>query len=341
MRHLAATTRRLLVGAAILYSIGIVALTVLWAIQPHRSWWLALSNIFAVYLFVPLVMFVPLAWLVRSIGLRVAVGTVLAVFLALFGARFVPPLPKADDGLRLRVVSYNHLYSNRHIDAVIEAIRTQDADIVALQELSRPVTEAAKQRLADEYPYQWMLPAEADHGQGILSRYPLRSVSRADDFLGQQVTIDVGGQDITLINVHLKAPGVEVRRIRWPVSLPIIREYDASQRAQETVALLREIDRVDGPLIVLGDFNTGDREPAYAEFDRRLHDAYRETSWGLGYTFPSSAKGGTASSPFPLVRIDYIWSAGGIEPVASQVECHTGRSDHCMLIADVVVGTGS
>jgi endonuclease/exonuclease/phosphatase (EEP) superfamily protein YafD len=166
-------------------------------------------------------------------------------------------------------------------------------------------------------------------------------VSRSDGFLGQEVVIDVGGQHVTVINVHLKAPGIDIRHVRWPASLPLIRDFDDAQRAQETAALLRDIDRVDGPLIVMGDFNTGDREPAYMEFDRRMHDAYRETSWGLGYTFPSSARGGTASSPFPLVRIDYIWSAGGVEPIATSVDCHTGRSDHCMVIADVVIGTAS
>jgi endonuclease/exonuclease/phosphatase (EEP) superfamily protein YafD len=341
VRHLAATTRRLLAGAGIVYSIGIVALTVLWAIHPQRSWWVELSNIFAIYLFTPLALLAPLALMVRSRWFRLSVGTVGVIFLALFGGQFVPPLPKTDDGVRLRVVTYNQLYANRHVDDVIEAIRAQDADIVALQELSRSVTEGAERQLADVYPYQWMLPAESDRGQGILSRYPLQSLSRSDGFLGQEVVIDVGGQDVTLINVHLKAPGVDVWRARRPIPVPIIRDFDDAQRAEETAALLRDIDGINSPLIVLGDFNTGDREPAYAEFDRRLRDAYRETSWGLGYTFPTSARGGTASSPFPLVRIDYIWSAGGVEPVAARVDCHTGRSDHCMVIADVVVGTGS
>ncbi len=80
---------------------------------------------------------------------------------------------------------------------LIAAIRAQDADIVALQELSQPMADAIQQQLAAEYPYQVLMPAELDDGQGILSRYPLRDVARGPDFPGQRAIVDVDGQAIT------------------------------------------------------------------------------------------------------------------------------------------------
>jgi endonuclease/exonuclease/phosphatase (EEP) superfamily protein YafD len=41
--------------------------------------------------------------------------------------------------------------------------------------------------------------------------------------------------------------------------------------------------------------------------------------------------------PIPLIRIDYVWSAGGVVPAAARVAC-ASRSDHCMVIADLQVG---
>jgi hypothetical protein len=83
--------RRALIGAAMIYSIAVVALGLLWTIGPDHAWWLALSNVFALYLFAPLLLLAPAALLLRSRWLRAAVMLVLGAFLALFGPRLIPP----------------------------------------------------------------------------------------------------------------------------------------------------------------------------------------------------------------------------------------------------------
>ena len=335
MQALAAGLRRLFVGVGILYSVSIIMLAALWAIRSQNSVWLILSNVFAVFLFVPLLLLVPLALFVRSKVLRVTVLAALTIFLVLFGPRFIPPQPRPKQGLRLRIVTLNQLYKNQHAEAVIQVIRAQHADIVALQELSHSVAKAAQQQLRVEYPYQSLMPAWDDCGMGLLSRYPLQSVVHEQAANVQHGTIDVNGQQVTVMNVHLKAPDLEEHESERFLSLPLFRNYDGSQRAREMAHLVDLIDRASGPLIVLGDFNTGDREPLYNVMASRMHDAYREAGWGLGFSFPSNAHAGSASSPFPLIRIDYIWSRGGITPTEARVECNSGGSDHCMVVADV------
>ena len=332
------STRRLLIGLASIYCIGVVAMAILWAVRPQPVWWLALTNVFALYLFTPLLFLAPAALLLRSRWLRASVVVALVTFLALFGARLAPPTGRPGPGVPLRVVTLNQLYSNQRVDDLITALQAQGADVIAIQELSTAVAAAAQQRLSAEYPYQVLAPAEGDYGLGLLSRYPLQAPTRTQGFLGQQVLVTVGAQQVTLINLHLTAPSIAARRLRPFRPVKVIREYDTSRRASEFAALLRTIDAVKGPLVVLGDFNTSDREPPYGELAARLHDAYGEAGWGFGFTFPNDQHLAYLDVPFPLVRIADVWSSAGIVPVAARVECASGGSDHCMVIADLRVG---
>jgi endonuclease/exonuclease/phosphatase (EEP) superfamily protein YafD len=292
---------------------------------------------FAPLLFAPLLVLIPCALLVRSWWLRGSIAATLGLFLALFGARFLPPAAAPIGGAPLRVMTFNHLFTNEHVDAVIAAIRTQRADVVGLQELSEPVAQAIQNELSDEYPYQELAPGNQS-GLGLISRYPFLTTGTSESVRGQRATIEVAGQRVTLLNIHLAAPAIKTRKIRkLGLGLPIITGYDAGAPTRQINRLVDEVDRIEGPLIVFGDFNTSDREPRYAELAARLHDAFRETNWGFGFTFPDHKRMGPVTVPFPLVRIDYVWSNGGVLPAAARVECNSTGADHCFLVADLRV----
>jgi endonuclease/exonuclease/phosphatase (EEP) superfamily protein YafD len=152
------------------------------------------------------------------------------------------------------------------------------------------------------------------------------------------VTIQLAGRTVTIISLHLTAPYIESHRSRRLFSLPIITYYDASAPNRQIDRLLAGIAKIDGPLIVMGDFNTSDREPHYAKLAEVMHDAFRETNRGLGFTFPDHKRFGSVTFPFPLIRIDYVWSKGGVLPAAAHVECNNTGADHCFLVADLQVG---
>jgi endonuclease/exonuclease/phosphatase (EEP) superfamily protein YafD len=178
-----------------------------------------------------------------------------------------------------------------------------------------------------------LVPSEAHTGMGLISRYPL-DIRQQQSIPFQIALLRVGGDSVTLINVSLTAPEIKRRRlpvVRW---VKRIRAYRTAERSREIELLLRTIEGIKGPLVVAGDFNLSDREPDYAQLAARLHDSYRETSWGFGHTFPSSVTIRGVPISLPILRIDYIWSAGGIVPVSTQVACGHA-SDHCMLVADM------
>ena len=337
MQALRRTTRRLLIGATVIYCMGLLGLAMLWATAGQRTWWLELANAFALLLFAPLPLLLPAALLARSRWMGGAVTAALALFVALFGARFMPPAAPAAAGAPLRVMTFNHLFTNEHVEEVIAAIRAQKADIVGLQELSEPVAQALRAELISEYPYQDLAPGNQS-GLGLISRYPFQTAGPSSSVRGQRVTIELGGQSVTLLNVHLAAPYIKIHKIRQ-LGLPLITGYDAGSPTRQVGRLVKEVDQVAGPLILIGDFNTGDREPRYAELAARLHDAFRETNWGFGFTFPDHKRMGPLTFPFPLVRIDYVWSKGGALPASAHVECNNTGADHCFLVADLRLGT--
>ncbi len=330
--------RRLVLACATLYGSIVVVLSLLWAAGPQGVWWVALSNIFALYAFLPMLLLVPAAVLLRSRWLAGWLMVLLLLFGVLFGNQLLPRASQ-DEAATLRVVTFNQLFDNKRTDEVIAAIQVQHADLVALQELSDSVASAAQQQLRKAYPYQLLQPADQPNGLGLLSRYPFDVQQVAPAARYQKVVLHAGGTAITLINMHPHVPLVKRGGSHGGWLSQRIRVYDTTQRSQELTAVLHEADQTQEPMLVVGDFNLSDRELMYHAFNARMHDAFRETNWGFGFTFPNHGALGPVEVPFPLIRIDYVWSAGGIVPVATHVNCNNVGSDHCMLVADMALRT--
>ncbi len=326
MHHISQTLRRLLIGCILLYTGMLVILTILWQSPAASFSWLPILNIFALYLFVPLVLLIPLAVYMRSWLLRGAVLVVGVLFLWLFGVSLTPPSEQLATEETITVATFNMLFTNQNSDALISAIQSSEADLVGLQELAPHAATAIDQQLAQSYPYQLLAPSGGADGLGILSRYPFEVAPQTQAVPWQHVILNVNGQQIDLLNIHFIPPHIATRAIALTSREVIVPDYSTDKRDQQMVHALHTIDAIHNPLIVLGDFNISDREHGYAQFDQRLHDAYRETAWGFGFTFPNKAA---------MVRIDYVWSNGGIMPLAAQVDCTTTGSDHCMVLADL------
>jgi endonuclease/exonuclease/phosphatase (EEP) superfamily protein YafD len=341
MHKISLLLRRAIIAVGVGYCLALLGLTVAWSLIPEQPWWLGLLNTFALLLFLPLLVLAPVSLLARSGALRGGVLVTMLVFLASFHTALLPPREPSipSQAITIRVATFNHLFSNENTDGIIAAIRAQQADVVALQELSTPVAEQARLALSNEYPYQFFDPAERANGLGLMSRYPIESIQPELAFRGQRAVVRVNNQLITVINAHPNTPFVYLDRRGIVSSIKSLMTYGTGPRQRQMQSLLETIDRVETPLVVMGDLNTSDRDPLYAELDARLHDVYRKTAWGFGFTFPNPhrANVGRFSSPFPLVRIDYIWASDHFQPAAAYVECRNGGSDHCMLVADVTI----
>lgn len=323
----------LVTALAVLYCLSVVAAVILFVVEPER-WWVALLNAFAPLLFLPLALLLPVALVSRSPGLRVATIVTLAIFVLLFGRLFVPGSAIVAVGTDLRVATLNQRFDNRDTAAVLAAIRSQRADLVAVQELSPAVAQAIEQQFAGEFPYRLLDPSDGPGGLGVISRYPLKEESRVRGVRSQRVTVDLDGRQVQIVNVHVHRGRIQTARL-GPVPVP--RSYDTLRQYAQARSLAEELGGTAEPLIVLGDFNASDRDPAYAVMAEHFRDAYRATTAGFGFTFPNRKQLGPVFVPFPLIRIDYVWTNQAIVPAAAKVVCDNNGADHCMLVANLVV----
>ncbi|HMP41736.1 MAG TPA: endonuclease/exonuclease/phosphatase family protein [Roseiflexaceae bacterium] len=314
----------------------LLLLSLLWAIAAERHWLIAVTNIFAPLLFIPLLLLIPAALLLRSRPLRGATVLALLIALAAVGPYLTPTFAAPPAGRPLRIATFNLWQSNPDLVATLLAARDQDADIIAFQELTHDAAAIIRAQLSDMYPYQHLTPTSSHAGLGVISRYPIVAQPAGFRAPGQQLLIDVDGQPLTFVNVHLAAPRYLQRSYATAWYVPPLAAYSSATRDTQMDRFLTAIESIHGPLVVAGDFNTSDREPRYQQLATTLHDAYRATSWGFGFTFPNNKVMLGVPIPFPLVRIDYVWTRDAIAPVDTRIVCdHT--SDHCMLVADLVL----
>lgn len=329
----------LLIAGGVWYTVALLMLVIVWRVYPRRGGWIELSNIFAVYLFTPLLVLLPGAFWLRSWLLRLAAAVVAGLFVALFGKRFVPLLPAPRTQPRLRVATLNQLRENNDSAGTIAQVIAQHADVVLLQELSPDMACGLEQeQVYQHYPYRVLYPDEKFEGVGILSRIPLEAVERFADMRGMRAVVGVDGQRVTLLNVHPRRPTLQKQPlVAWsPLNWLHGLTYDTRRRDADLVRILDLARTIKGPLIVAGDFNTADREPMYRHIAALLRDAYGEAGWGLGHTYPHG-HAHTWQRWMPPLRIDYIWSSSDVVPVKAWVNHRVKASDHCMLIADLVL----
>ncbi len=306
-----------LFGICVLYlSLMLIGFGFYFFVTVNRSFVDLIKTIFVLCLWLSLPV------LLLTLGLRawplVAVaGLMFAVFVWIYHPYLLPRNPDVPADLpRLTLMTFNIKATS---EGLLDAIRSADADIVALQELNMEAAQTVE-ALLSLYPYQRLHPQSEDEfkGQGIISRFPILE----DDYweypdvpftLGhQRVEVEFEGARIIIYNTH-----------PWP---PLVWEsgYDDESHRLVMEDILRRTDGEDGPLLILGDFNMTDHFSEYHQLRERYTDSYRVAGDGMGYTYPNFR-----FRPFPsLLRLDYIWHNADFITVDSVVWPEHGASDH-------------
>jgi endonuclease/exonuclease/phosphatase (EEP) superfamily protein YafD len=138
----------------------------------------------------------------------------------------------------------------------------------------------------------------------------------------QATTVKVGGEEVTIINLHLLFTTYYsyVEHKVDPIhQFPRVAAWKRGQGA--ALAKLRELP---GRVIVAGDFNDHDSGPDIAGFSQAFDDANAQTSFGPGTT---------QGLPFVRVRIDHIFSKE-LRPLRSWVVDIPRLSDHSPVVAE-------
>jgi endonuclease/exonuclease/phosphatase (EEP) superfamily protein YafD len=271
------------------------------------------------------------AALVRRDRVAVVLLAVPAVlWLWAYGGAFLPrAAPPGDPDLR--VATLNTFVGAPDEGHVLGLVDAQAPDVLLLQEVFAPREEALLATLGDRYPHH-----HADRSDGVgavvvLSRHPIVDVAEVSG-LGERsrltsvVTLDVDGQLVQVVSVHLISPcptcGTAVlERL----------ELEDDVRRAEIGAVLEALDP-DLPAVVGGDLNSGERSTAYRQLVAAgFSDPQRDVGSGMGFTWPADGR----VLP-PVVRIDWIVLRGATATRATVED--TGASDHRAVVVDLVLG---
>ncbi len=209
-------------------------------------------------------------------------------------------MPSVARGIPLRVMTFNVLWDNQDYEAIAQAIRSTNPDVIGFQELRPEHLPALQAQLGQNYPYSMVHPNPDFHTVGVLSRYPLslvKPLANPPTERGLQMHLKMQGRSLSLLITHL-APNnmLSFSPREW---LPLTRQRYAQRMAQvkEIQAIAREATE---PMLMLCDCNMTDTSQTYGELRRVFHDSFWAVGWALGHTLLGRVLP-------PLQRIDYVW----------------------------------
>ncbi len=301
-------------------------------------WWMFVLNSGATYLFAPVPIVLVAASLTRRWGLVAAALVPAIVGLMVFGPLLVPRALKVGavdaNAPRLSVMTFNLHSHNDSPDAVLAAIVSAAADVVALQEISPAMADRLRLELQDRYPYAEIAAGVDGAGKGVLSRYPLEALGRAHGWFNtrspQGVLLHLPWGDVALFNNHNTSTSRTLSE--WPTEIS-----DSMRQRERTSDMMVEFAAGSPlPVIALGDFNTTERSSAYLLMRKGFQDAWLEAGFGFGHTFPGGPLAPTpfgVSPPPWLLRIDYVFHTPELTAVDARIGPWDGISDHRPVVA--------
>lgn len=320
-----------------LYPLALVLLTLAALLEPPRVGAAALAQVLVHFLFLPALLLVPLALLGGMVLLRFALAAAAATFLLVYPPALNLAAPASAGSAELSVLTWNVYVGGVSAEQLRAALAEYQPDVVMLQE-ARWRMFADDAELAASYPYQLLRPEETAPGMVLLSRFPILeagvpTLDRDHWDMPRMLwaRLDLGDRTVTVVNAHPIAPRIRGAGCRLAAC------YNTGWRDRQISdvrAVVETLRRPDEPLIVAGDLNVTEREPAYHELARGLQDAHRVAGSGFG----ASWRPGFVDLPFGLIRIDYLFTNEHARPLALHTDCARRGSDHCLLVGRIGFG---
>jgi vancomycin resistance protein VanJ len=317
-------------GGSALTSFAGLAMLAVHVLRPQRTGPQVFTQIFEPYFLMGLLIGAGILALVarRRVPTLMLLALVIATALR-YGPLLISfPAATPPGAARLHVMTWNMEAGGVAYETMANTIEDAHPDIVGLVELVPRISRAAAddERLSARYPYQALLPRSGVPDLGLLSRFPITEQEFSEELsLLRAVIAPPDGPPITVFVAHPYLASID--------QIGVVPDIQTASRDLAISAIRDQIDAelaADNDVLVLGDFNTTDREPAYAELSEGLHDAQREAGVGLGMTW---RPGGLDNLPFGLLRIDYLLSSPRFVALAAGPDCTPRGSDHCLVSA--------
>lgn len=230
-------------------------------------------------------------------------------------------LPHKDDATA-RVMTANVYKGRAQAQAIVDAVRDNRVEVLALQETTDSFVERLNEAGITKYlPYSKVASADGKSGNGLWSLTPLGSPAR-DDVNSSASQMPAGtvnfGEDrqVRFVSVHTTSPSPG--------------QWGQWKRSLDELSAMKS--HVHTSYVFMGDFNaTYDHAPFRDFLGQRFQDATVSSGHGFTMTWP-------ADKPWipPFTGIDHIVVDQGIE--ASQLKTVSiPGSDHRALVGTIWV----
>ena len=252
---------------------------------------------------------------IRRMRITVAFAATLAIYHTLLVAPFYfGSTPKAINRPKgFRVMSANLQWDSKDPERVYHVIEQEAPDILALQEVT-PARLPDLERLRGTYPY-WTHYVDSNLlGVALLSKFPIAGEHRRWITKGVYptviATLDVNGTPLHIAITHTVPP----------FSGDLVKERDA-----QLTAIQKELDRITGSCLVVGDLNATMWTPSFRDFVRAASLENARKGYGVVPTYKFRG--------IPMVPIDHVLYRGNLDIK----DCRSGPeigSDHLPLMVD-------
>jgi len=232
------------------FSVGLLLLSILPFL--HEYWWaLELPSHFRLHIGVASVALAIVALIFRSWpAFGVAAGAAVVSWV------IVLSVPRAHylQGSGVIIVSQNLSFANGQVVTALGELVEQDSDILVLQEYT-PEWHNALAELAERYQYTITVPRNGAFGIAVYSKIPVKS---------HKIHI-FGNTQTPFIEVELDSPKLQARLIAVHFQPPMT-SYRSKDRERQLVELKRHLETVNGPFVIVGDFNNTPYSPVLRSF---------------------------------------------------------------------------
>lgn len=239
----------------------------------------------------------------------------------------------------IRFATYNINWGNSRLDAVVQAIRQADVDVVCLQETNASSAIVLRREFGgrfDHLGFYGSVERYAAGGFAVLSRLPVTSeelVPPQHGLFGACIfEIQDGGQSIQVIVVHLQ-PVLFPRGNGLASQLSVLAAFKKAEEThrKEITQILQHV-RTDQPAVIVGDFNSCStfHAPTHLvnhgfvdSFAAVTENPESHPTWNWPTKYGHVA-----------LRIDFIFHTRSIRTIASRV-VRTQGSDHYLLLSEL------
>ena len=329
-------------------------------VNPAKVWLMSLVGL----LFIPLSVLnvILLLWALKRLSKSFIIPLLALVPAFFFTGRYVRIDTEEEkkervemEGGRLTVISYNvgrfalqdktaGIDSRSECaDSIFNFLKSQDADIICLQEFHAPDARKVKayvdRHMKGYNAEYYMFPTRAGaFGNITLSRMPVKGKGKIKFEESANLAIytdyEVDGRKFRVYNCHFESYNVSVsglmRGLVQRDSLLISSTGDKMKRSitrrpKQVDQVFAHIEQCPLETFVCGDFNDNPMSYTYYRMTRGRKDTFKESGNGFGATF---------ATLWPMLRIDYILCPKSWRPIIHETP-RLPLSDHYPVVSTI------